>query len=32
VRRAVLVYVADFVRRQLTSALASLGIEVPERM
>ena len=32
VRRAVLVYVADFVRRQLTSALAALGIEVPERM
>ena len=32
VRRAVLVYVADFVRRQLTEALATLGIEVPERM
>ena len=31
-RRAVLVYVTDFVRRQLTSALATLGIEVPERM
>ena len=32
VRRAVLVFVADFVRRQLTSALDTLGIEVPERM
>jgi len=32
VRRAVLVYVTDFVRTQLTSALATLGIEVPERM
>ncbi len=32
VRRAVLVYVADYVRRQLTQALATLGIEVPERM
>jgi arginyl-tRNA synthetase len=32
VRRAVLIYVADFVRRQLTAALATLGIEVPERM
>ncbi|HEX6183349.1 MAG TPA: arginine--tRNA ligase [Pyrinomonadaceae bacterium] len=32
VRRAVLVYVADFVRTQLTAALATLGIEVPERM
>jgi arginyl-tRNA synthetase len=31
-RRAVLVYVADFVRTQLTAALATLGIEVPERM
>ncbi|MFN2414840.1 MAG: arginine--tRNA ligase [Pyrinomonadaceae bacterium] len=31
-RRAVLVYVTDFVRRQLTDALATLGIEVPERM
>jgi arginyl-tRNA synthetase len=31
-RRAVLVYVADYVRKQLTSALATLGIEVPERM
>jgi arginyl-tRNA synthetase len=32
VRRAVLVVVADFVRRRLTAALAALGIEVPERM
>ena len=32
VRRAVLVYVADFVRKRLTEALAALGIEVPERM
>ena len=32
VRRAVLVYVTDFVRTQLTHALATLGIEVPERM
>ena len=31
-RRAVLVFVTDFVRRQLTSALATLGIEVPDRM
>jgi arginyl-tRNA synthetase len=31
-RRAVLVYVTDFVRTQLTAALATLGIEVPERM
>ncbi len=31
-RRAALVVVADFVRRQLTPALATLGIEVPERM
>jgi len=31
-RRAVLVTVADLARRQLTSALATLGIEVPERM
>jgi arginyl-tRNA synthetase len=31
-RRAVLVFVTDFVRRQLTSALATLGIGVPERM
>jgi arginyl-tRNA synthetase len=32
VRRAALVYVTDFVRTQLTSALNTLGIEVPERM
>jgi arginyl-tRNA synthetase len=31
-RRAVLVAVADLARRQLTSALATLGIHVPERM
>jgi arginyl-tRNA synthetase len=31
-RRAVLVSVADIARRQLTSALATLGISVPERM
>jgi arginyl-tRNA synthetase len=31
-RRAVLVLVADFARTQLTKALATLGIEVPERM
>jgi arginyl-tRNA synthetase len=31
-RRAVLVFVADFVRRQLTAALDTLGVEVPERM
>lgn len=31
-RRAVLVAIADLVRRQLTAALATLGIEVPERM
>lgn len=31
-RRAVLVIVADMTRRQLTSALATLGINVPERM
>jgi arginyl-tRNA synthetase len=31
-RRAVLVTVAEIVRRQLTSALAILGINVPERM
>ena len=32
VRRAVLVYVTDFVRTQLTAALNTLGIDVPERM
>ena len=31
-RRAVLVFVADSVRRQLTRALDTLGIEVPDRM
>jgi arginyl-tRNA synthetase len=31
-RRAVLVGVADITRRQLTSALGTLGISVPERM
>ena len=31
-KRAVLVTVADITRRQLTSALAILGIGVPERM
>jgi arginyl-tRNA synthetase len=32
VRRAALVVVADFVRKQLTAALSVLGIEVPSRM
>jgi arginyl-tRNA synthetase len=32
VRRSVLVYVTDYVRTQLTAALETLGIEVPERM
>ena len=31
-RRAVLVAVADVTRRQLTTALATMGINVPERM
>ena len=31
-KRAVLISVADYTRGQLTSALATLGIEVPERM
>jgi arginyl-tRNA synthetase len=31
-RRAVLIFVADFVRKQLTKSLDTLGIEVPERM
>ncbi len=31
-RRAVLLTVADMTRRRLTGALATLGIEVPERM
>jgi arginyl-tRNA synthetase len=32
VKRAVLINVADYTRRQLSAALATLGIEVPERM
>jgi arginyl-tRNA synthetase len=32
VKRAVLISVADYTRRQLTTALATLGIKVPERM
>jgi arginyl-tRNA synthetase len=31
-KRAVLIAVADYTRQQLTSALATLGIAVPERM
>jgi arginyl-tRNA synthetase len=31
-RRAVLINIADLARRQLTAALATLGITVPERM
>jgi arginyl-tRNA synthetase len=31
-KRAVLIVVAEYTRRQLTRALATLGIEVPERM
>ena len=31
-RRSVLICIADYVRRQLTAALGTLGIEVPERM
>ena len=31
-RRAVLIQIADLVRRQLTNALSTLGIGVPERM
>ena len=31
-RRAVLIVVADIARRSITAALATLGIEVPERM
>ncbi len=31
-KRAVLIVVADMARRSLTSALATLGIEVPEKM
>ena len=32
VKRAVLIAVADYTRRQLTAALTTLGITVPERM
>lgn len=32
IRKAVLIAAADIARRQLTNALATLGIEVPERM
>ena len=32
IKRAVLTAVADYTRRQLTAALATLGILVPERM
>jgi len=32
VKRAVLILVAEYTRRQMTRALATLGIEVPERM
>ena len=32
VKRALLIIVADYTRRQLTAALATLGITVPERM
>jgi arginyl-tRNA synthetase len=32
VKRAVLISVADYTRRQLTTALMTLGISVPERM
>jgi arginyl-tRNA synthetase len=32
VKRVVLIRVADYTRRQLTKALATLGISVPERM
>ncbi|HEV7701372.1 MAG TPA: arginine--tRNA ligase [Pyrinomonadaceae bacterium] len=32
IKRAVLVVVADMARRSLTAALATLGIDVPERM
>ncbi len=32
IKRAVLIAVADYTRQQLTSALARLGITVPERM
>jgi arginyl-tRNA synthetase len=32
IKKAVLIATADIARRQLTSALATLGIAVPERM
>jgi arginyl-tRNA synthetase len=32
VKRTVLIAVADYTRRQLTAALATLGISVPEQM
>jgi arginyl-tRNA synthetase len=32
VKRSVLILVADYTRRQLTAALSTLGISVPERM
>jgi arginyl-tRNA synthetase len=32
VKRSILISVADYTRRQLTAALATLGIHVPERM
>ena len=31
-KRAALIAVADYARRQLTAALATLGIKVPEQM
>jgi arginyl-tRNA synthetase len=31
-KRAILIFVADYTRRQLTKALATLGIAVPDRM
>jgi len=31
-KRGVLIIVAEYARRQLTASLATLGIEVPERM
>ena len=32
IKRAILIVIADIARRSLTSALQTLGIEVPERM
>jgi len=32
IKRAVLITIADYARKQLTTALATLGISVPERM